>query len=46
MAFCRGWDHGLSLMLKIKSRLDQILSFNVKADDGREESESDTGFWP
>lgn len=33
-----GWDHGLSLMLKIKSHLDQILSFNVGAEDRREES--------
>lgn len=45
MAFCIEWDHGLSLMLKIKSQ-DQILSFNVRADDGRVESESDTGICP
>lgn len=32
--------------LKIRSHLDQILSFNVRADDRREESESDTVFRP
>lgn len=32
--------------LKIRSDLDQILSFNVRADDRREESESDTVLRP
>ncbi len=45
MAFRADWDHGLSLMLRITSQ-DQILSFNVRADDGREECESDTESCP
>lgn len=46
MIFYIDWDYGLSLMLKIKSYQAQILSLNVRADDGRDESESDTGFCP
>lgn len=46
MVFCIDWDRGLSLMLKIKSHLDQILSLNVRVDDIREEPYSDMGFRP
>lgn len=40
------WDQGLSLMLKIKFYQAQMLSLNVRADDGRDKSESDAEFCP